>query len=206
VIEHLYEPHAVFQQFNRVLKIGGVVYVESSFSDGEDLAAWPYLDPAIGHCTLHSQASTAHIAEKNGFRLQWLNRNVCCFTKQGILVTETESGLAINSSDLVVAREAEIKQQLLEAFSAIKDILLQTEAEQLTLVQHVSNLQESLTAGLIEASAIGLDDTSRHAKISSLLSTLPDGFAPLSDTLSSSRNLLALLQSGIDEFIAEQKN
>ena len=206
VIEHLYKPHEVFRQFNRVLKIGGVVYAESSFADGKDLTNWTYLDPAIGHCTVHSLRSAAHIAEKNGFRLQWLNPNACCFTKQAILVTETESLLAINSSDLVVAREAEMQQQLLEAFSSIKEILLQVDAEQLTLERHVSNLHENLTAGLIKASAIGLDDTSRHAQISSLLSTLPNGFALLSDTLSASKNLLALLQSGIDGFIAEQKN
>lgn len=86
VIEHLYEPNPIFQQFNRVLKTGGVAYIESSFADQKDLAAWPYLDPAIGHCTVHTLRSMAIVAEKNGFKVQWLNANVCCFTKVAVVV------------------------------------------------------------------------------------------------------------------------
>ena len=82
VIEHLYAPHEIFQQFNRVLKIGGVVYMESSFADKKNLATWSYLDPAIGHCTVHTLRSMDWLAEKNGFGISWLNANVCCFTKK----------------------------------------------------------------------------------------------------------------------------
>jgi FkbM family methyltransferase len=94
VIEHLYEPHAVFQQFNRILKTGGVVYVESSFADAKDLSNWPYLDPTIGHCTVHTIGSMAMLAKQCGFGLQWLNPNVCTLNKQVNVVMKNESNPA----------------------------------------------------------------------------------------------------------------
>jgi len=81
VIEHLYAPLEIFRQFNRILKIGGVVYAESSFADEKNLAVWEYLDPAIGHCTTHTLRSMQQIANQNGFTIAWLNPNVCCLTK-----------------------------------------------------------------------------------------------------------------------------
>ena len=81
VIEHLFGPNDIFSQFNRILKLGGVVYIESSFADGKNLAAWEYLDPAIGHCVVHSLRSMQEIAGRNGFDISWINANVCCFTK-----------------------------------------------------------------------------------------------------------------------------
>src|SRR6202012_3046888 len=62
VIEHLYDPHPIFREFKRVLKPGGVVYLESSFADNRDFATWTYLDPAIGHCTVHSKCSMELLA------------------------------------------------------------------------------------------------------------------------------------------------
>jgi glycosyltransferase involved in cell wall biosynthesis/predicted O-methyltransferase YrrM/cyclopropane fatty-acyl-phospholipid synthase-like methyltransferase/Tfp pilus assembly protein PilF len=91
VIEHLYEPHAIFRQFNRILKTGGAVYVESSFADNKNLAEWPYLDPSIGHCTVHTLRSMALIAAKHGFKLNWTNPHVCCFTKQAAPVAKSET-------------------------------------------------------------------------------------------------------------------
>ncbi|HTR40267.1 MAG TPA: glycosyltransferase [Pseudomonadales bacterium] len=95
VIEHLYEPHAIFQQFNRILKIGGSIYVESSFADDKKLAEWPYLDPSIGHCTVHTLRSMAFVAAKNGFKLNWLSPHVCFFTKQTALIAKTEPAASI---------------------------------------------------------------------------------------------------------------
>jgi glycosyltransferase involved in cell wall biosynthesis len=91
VIEHLYEPRAIFQQFNRVLKLGGVIYVESSFADKKDFATWNYLDPAIGHCTVHSVRSVALLAHQMGFGISWMNPNVCCFTKKVELKTTAKN-------------------------------------------------------------------------------------------------------------------
>ena len=76
VIEHLYQPHEIFQEFRRVLQPGGAVYIESSFADGQELAAWPYLDPAIGHCTVHTERSMNLLAAAHGFELTKMNNNV----------------------------------------------------------------------------------------------------------------------------------
>ncbi|HSY17149.1 MAG TPA: glycosyltransferase, partial [Candidatus Acidoferrales bacterium] len=91
VIEHLYAPQAIFSQFNRVLKSGGVVYVESSFADKKELATWNYLDPAIGHCTVHTLRSMELLAEKNGFAISWVNPNVCCLAKKISVAPATEN-------------------------------------------------------------------------------------------------------------------
>jgi glycosyltransferase involved in cell wall biosynthesis/ADP-heptose:LPS heptosyltransferase/chemotaxis methyl-accepting protein methylase len=91
VIEHLYEPHGIFAQFKRILKPGGVIYVEGSFADNKNLVEWPYLDPAIGHCTLHTLRSMALIAAKNGFKLNWMSQHVCYFTKQTAPIAKTET-------------------------------------------------------------------------------------------------------------------
>jgi len=101
VIEHLYAPHEIFQQFNRVLKTGGVVYLESSFADEKDLAAWNYLDPAIGHCTVHSLRSMGRLAEKNGFDIAWLNANVCCFTKKVTLTQAAENPMVTDNVEII---------------------------------------------------------------------------------------------------------
>ncbi|HXB58412.1 MAG TPA: methyltransferase domain-containing protein, partial [Candidatus Acidoferrales bacterium] len=92
VIEHLYEPHTIFEQFKRILKPGGGIYVESSFADNKNLMEWPYLDPAIGHCTVHTLRSMAFLAAKHGFNLKWTNQHVCCFTKQMSPITKMETG------------------------------------------------------------------------------------------------------------------
>jgi glycosyltransferase involved in cell wall biosynthesis/Tfp pilus assembly protein PilF len=89
VIEHLYAPREVFSEFARVLKPGGIAYIESSFADGENLALWEYLNPAIGHCTTHTFRSMKRLADKNNSEITWLNSNVCCFTKK---ITAKNSG------------------------------------------------------------------------------------------------------------------
>ena len=81
VIEHLYHPKEIFKEFHRVLRPGGVLYIESSFVDGQDLANWPYLDPAIGHCTAHSEDSIKVLAETHGFGLTKINVNVYLMKK-----------------------------------------------------------------------------------------------------------------------------
>ncbi len=85
VIEHLYQPHPIFQEFQRVLRPGGAVYIESSFADGQDLAAWPYLDPAIGHCTVHTERSMQLLASNHGFTLLKLNNNVYVMKKNAVV-------------------------------------------------------------------------------------------------------------------------
>lgn len=90
-----------FSQFNRMLKPGGVVYIESSFADGKNLAAWEYLDPAIGHCTVHSLRSMKWLADQNDFDLAWLNANVCCFTKKNVLKPAAKNLIAPDGVEIV---------------------------------------------------------------------------------------------------------
>jgi len=83
VIEHLYQPHEILRGCHRALRPGGVLYLESSFVDGQTLADWAYLDPAIGHCTLHSSDSMKLLAETHGFDCNRLSANVYVLKKNG---------------------------------------------------------------------------------------------------------------------------
>jgi len=101
VIEHLFAPNEIFSQFNRVLKPGGAIYVESSFADKQDLPAWPYLNPAIGHCTVHALRSMDLVAAKNGFEITWLNPNVCCFIKKTKVTPTAEKAMPPGDVEIV---------------------------------------------------------------------------------------------------------
>lgn len=80
VIEHIIQPKEVIEDFYRVLKPGGIVYLESSFTDflGDPLNS-EYIDPNIGHVLVHSRKSIEMLFEK--FEAKWLNQNVCIFKK-----------------------------------------------------------------------------------------------------------------------------
>jgi len=81
VIEHLIEPHGVVEEFYRILKKDGIVYLESSFVDNlGDLQKSGYVDPNIGHVLIHSKKSIEMLFEK--FEVKWLNDNVCIFKKK----------------------------------------------------------------------------------------------------------------------------
>ena len=81
VIEHLYDPNAYFKEFYRVLKPGGRLYVESSFVNGQDLQNWEYLNPAIGHCLVHSERSLVLLARMFDFGLHRFNAHCYLFNK-----------------------------------------------------------------------------------------------------------------------------
>lgn len=80
VIEHIVQPKEVIEDFHRVLKPGGIVYLESSFTDflGEPINSG-YIDPNIGHVLVHSRKSIELLFNK--FEINWLNNNVCIFKK-----------------------------------------------------------------------------------------------------------------------------
>ena len=82
VIEHLYDPISIFNQFYKKLVSNGIIYIESSFIDHmEDPENNPYIDPTIGHCCIHSTDSIQLLADKCSFTVSWLNQNVCIFRK-----------------------------------------------------------------------------------------------------------------------------
>ena len=82
VVEHLYSPREIFAQFRRVLRPGGVVYIETSIVDGhDDLQNWEYLDPRIGHCLVHSTRSLGILAESASLQAEKHSNNVFTFHK-----------------------------------------------------------------------------------------------------------------------------
>jgi glycosyltransferase involved in cell wall biosynthesis/SAM-dependent methyltransferase/Tfp pilus assembly protein PilF len=80
-VQHLRAPQSAFKEFRRVLADGGVIYLESSFSDDKKIPTWTYLDHTLGHCTVHSRRSLELLADKNHFHPAWINKNVCCLKK-----------------------------------------------------------------------------------------------------------------------------
>lgn len=84
VIEHLYdyEQEPILREFYRILKPLGVVYIESSFVNSQDLDNWGYLSPAIGHCFLHSENSLTTLAGKVGFSIHKINNNCYIMKKE----------------------------------------------------------------------------------------------------------------------------
>ena len=80
VIEHIISPKEIVEEFDRVLKPSGIIYLESSFTDflGETQKAG-YIDPNIGHVLVHSRKSIEMLFEK--FEVKWLNSNVVIFKK-----------------------------------------------------------------------------------------------------------------------------
>lgn len=80
VIEHLINPKEVVNEFYRILRNNGIVYLESSFTDflGNPEKAG-YIDPNIGHVLVHSRKSIEMLFGK--FEAKWLNQNVVVFKK-----------------------------------------------------------------------------------------------------------------------------
>ncbi|MFM6976085.1 MAG: class I SAM-dependent methyltransferase [Sphingobacteriaceae bacterium] len=80
VIEHLIKPREIVEEFYRILRPDGIVYLESSFTDNlVDLSKSSYVDPNIGHVLIHSKKSIEILFDK--FEVRWLNNNVVIFKK-----------------------------------------------------------------------------------------------------------------------------
>jgi hypothetical protein len=67
VIEHTAYPFTELDQIFFLLKPGGVLYIETSFSNWVD-TKHPYLNPLIGHCTVFSHAGLDAVTRKKGFQ------------------------------------------------------------------------------------------------------------------------------------------
>ncbi len=77
VIEHLPDPIAVLERLLRLLKRGGIIYVETSLGAHlGDPAPSPYINPRIGHCLIHSRRSIEFLRRRLGTSLTRINDNV----------------------------------------------------------------------------------------------------------------------------------
>lgn len=93
VIEHLPNPKELITRLVKHLNIGGILYIEGSFTDTEelygktdfDLLKWPYLNPGIGHCTFFNQKSMETLAKLVGLEFveARFNPNVFRLIKKG---------------------------------------------------------------------------------------------------------------------------
>jgi 2-polyprenyl-3-methyl-5-hydroxy-6-metoxy-1,4-benzoquinol methylase len=81
VVEHLSYPFPELSGVHLLLKEGGKVMIETSFSDWltKDDA---YIDPKVGHCTIWSHAGLDHFMQLAGFKVgNHINRNVRIYEK-----------------------------------------------------------------------------------------------------------------------------
>ena len=82
VIEHIIDPKPIVEEFKRVLRPNGIVYLETGTTDVlpkyEGLEE-SYINPEIGHVLIHSKKSLEMLFE--GFKPTWINDFVVIFQK-----------------------------------------------------------------------------------------------------------------------------
>ncbi len=82
VVEHLFAPFPELEEMSSLLKTGGILMVESSFSDWVTLKD-EYVNPKIGHCTIWSHAGLdAAMKDVGLYPLKPINRNVRLYVKR----------------------------------------------------------------------------------------------------------------------------
>lgn len=87
VIEHTFYPFDEINEIYGLLKVGGVLYIETSFTDIASQESIPieefnYVNPSIGHCTIFSFKGLDILMESKGFKLnKRINRNVVTYIK-----------------------------------------------------------------------------------------------------------------------------
>lgn len=96
-IEHLPDPHGVFQALGRILKPGGVLFLESALATDQDLLTWEYLDPAHGHSLVYAPASLELLAGRHGFHLSQVGDKAYLMKKPGGLDLIAEAGVPAGS-------------------------------------------------------------------------------------------------------------
>lgn len=87
VIEHTFYPFKEIDEIHNVLNVGGLLYIETSFTDIAAQESIPiedfvYVNPSIGHCTIFSHEGLDILMVAKGFELhKRLNRNVVIYKK-----------------------------------------------------------------------------------------------------------------------------
>lgn len=83
VIEHLSRPRLIIELMRRKLRVGGIIYMETTFSNNCTSFPHPYVSPALGHVLIHSYESISILGEACGFDVEFLNDNVVVMKKIG---------------------------------------------------------------------------------------------------------------------------
>lgn len=82
VIEHTSSPYLELQDIFHILKPGGILMVETSFTDWMDLATDLYVNPSIGHSTIFSWRGLDEVMAEKGFEVYGhINQNVRVYKK-----------------------------------------------------------------------------------------------------------------------------
>jgi len=82
VAEHTSPPFLELMDIFHVLKPGGILMIETSFTDWMDLETDPYIDPSLGHSTIFSHRGLDDLMAEKGFQVYGhINRNVRVYKK-----------------------------------------------------------------------------------------------------------------------------
>lgn len=82
VIEHTASPYLELEDIFHVLKPGGILMVETSFTDWMEPYTDPYVNPSIGHSTIFSHKGLDELMITKGFEVYGhINRNVRVYNK-----------------------------------------------------------------------------------------------------------------------------
>jgi SAM-dependent methyltransferase len=82
VIEHTAAPYKELNQIFECLKPGGILMIETSFTNWMNLETDPYINPRIGHSTIFSHAGLDEVMLEKGFEVYGhINRNVRVYQK-----------------------------------------------------------------------------------------------------------------------------
>lgn len=82
VMEHTTAPYLELMDVFHILKSGGILMIETSFTDWMDLEIDPYINPSIGHSTIFSHAGLDEVMLEKGFEVYGhINQNVRVYRK-----------------------------------------------------------------------------------------------------------------------------
>jgi SAM-dependent methyltransferase len=117
VIEHTAAPYSELDAIFKALKSGGILMVETSFTDWMDLQTDVYVNPRIGHSTIFSHEGLDELMKEKGFEVYGhINRNVRVYQKPGAEVFQPKISLVTMGQANPIALKKTI-----ESFKGIVD-------------------------------------------------------------------------------------
>lgn len=117
VVEHTAAPYLELEMAFWVLKPGGTLMIETSFTNWMDLDTESYINPRIGHSTIFSHAGLDELMKEKGFEVYGhINRNVRVYQKPGAEVFRPKITLVTMGQGNPVALKRTI-----ESFKGIVD-------------------------------------------------------------------------------------